>query len=368
MSTTSTLDLEALLAPIAADQPAGIDVRQDDSPESLYRQIKDARKKARRQEDQMVWDEDHSGTPPEWGVVLREAPTLIREQSKDLEVAAWFIEALVREYGFAGLRDGLSLCGRLIDEYWDNLHPHEDPSTPDNSTDVPICVATLEGLNDGSLVTAIKAVSLVDTNDYGSMGLSLYRQATALEKLNSNEQAARLEHGGVSMVMFKQAVSESSAGFFRALLADLEGSRKAFKELYQTVKEKCGRERTPSLSKIKAALDDCHGCVTKISRDILAADMSVDDEGEDGTTTGENGVQGGTRSGPIRSREQAFKVIGELAQFFRRTEPHSVLAWQLEECVRWGKMTLPELLDNIIVDSSTRDQVFKRVGIPPPTK
>src|SRR5262249_43100147 len=43
--------------------------------------------------------------------------------SKDLLVAARLTEALTIEHGFAGLRDGLDLLGRLADQCWDRIYP-----------------------------------------------------------------------------------------------------------------------------------------------------------------------------------------------------------------------------------------------------
>jgi type VI secretion system protein ImpA len=87
-------------------------------------------------------------------------------------------------------------------------------------------------------------------------------------------------------------------------------------------------------------------------------------QGETAGTGAADAPKAGRSTGPIRSREEAFEQLRLVARFFRETEPHSVLSWQLEECVRWGRMTLPELLTDLISDGTTRDALFKRVGIP----
>ena len=48
--------------------------------------------------------------------------------------------------------------------------------------------------------------------------------------------------------------------------------------------------------------------------------------------------------GQVASREDALRVLGEIANFFRRTEPHSPLSYTLDEAVRRGRMSWPELL------------------------
>jgi type VI secretion system protein ImpA len=52
-----------------------------------------------------------------------------------------------------------------------------------------------------------------------------------------------------------------------------------------------------------------------------------------------------------------------LAEFFRRSEPHSPVSHHVEEAVRWGRMGLPELLGELIADDKTRQMVLQRVGI-----
>jgi type VI secretion system protein ImpA len=55
-----------------------------------------------------------------------------------------------------------------------------------------------------------------------------------------------------------------------------------------------------------------------------------------------------------------------VADFFRRSEPHSVLSYALDQVVRWGKMTLPELLTELLPDEAPRKNLFRLAGIKPP--
>ena len=56
----------------------------------------------------------------------------------------------------------------------------------------------------------------------------------------------------------------------------------------------------------------------------------------------------------LRDREDAFRTLLKVAEFFRRTEPHTVLSYTLEQLVRWGRMPLPELLVELIPEDSVR--------------
>src|SRR5262249_58644154 len=68
----------------------------------------------------------------------------------------------------------------------------------------------------------------------------------------------------------------------------------------------------------------------------------------------------------LRTRDDAFRRLLEVADFFRRTEPQSVVPHALEQVVRWGRMSLPELLVELIPEEAPRKGLFKQVGIRPP--
>ncbi|MGA7802246.1 MAG: type VI secretion system protein TssA, partial [Gammaproteobacteria bacterium] len=76
----------------------------------------------------------------------------------------------------------------------------------------------------------------------------------------------------------------------------------------------------------------------------------------------------GAAPGRISSREDAFKVLLDLADFFRRTEPHSPLSYSLEQAVRWGRMPLPDLLSSLISNTGVRNEFFRVTGIPRPAE
>ena len=68
------------------------------------------------------------------------------------------------------------------------------------------------------------------------------------------------------------------------------------------------------------------------------------------------------------TREIAFKQLRELAEFFRRSDTHSFIAHHIEEAIRWGELSLPELLGELIGQDNLRKEVFTRIGIRTPDK
>ena len=66
------------------------------------------------------------------------------------------------------------------------------------------------------------------------------------------------------------------------------------------------------------------------------------------------------------TREDALRLLSEVATFFRRTEPHSPLSYTLEEAVRRARMSLFDLLTEVVPDADQREGMLLRLGVRPP--
>lgn len=103
------------------------------------------------------------------------------------------------------------------------------------------------------------------------------------------------------------------------------------------------------------------------------ATVADDGAGEQAAASGgvaNGGASGGTVSldlggGSLASKQAALRAIGEIAGFFRRTEPHSPVAYLLERAIVWADMPLEQFLAELIRDESTLSSIRERVGLPP---
>ncbi|MCW9013750.1 MAG: type VI secretion system protein TssA [Gammaproteobacteria bacterium] len=378
MTSANVIDIDVLLAPIEGDNSAGSDIRQDASASSIYYTIKDARAGARRSERQLLMEDDPESVNtvvPEWATVLETAPVILTSQAKDLEVAAWYTEGLLRQYGLPGLRDGFRLIHGLVENYWDNLYPMPDEDGLETR------LAPLVGLNgedgEGTLMVPINKVALTEGYTYSPFATWHYEQALDIEKIaDPKKKQARIDSGAVTLQMIEQAVQESSTDFFAQFKEDLDECIDAFASMTAALDERCGNESPPS-SNIRNRLNrvkEVFGFLTK--------DMSTGSKEEDAQPTSTNtdrpanvadtgaasiasaNVTLPSSDGDITSREEAHLVLLKVAEFFRSTEPHSPVSYALEQVVRWGRMSLPELLAELIADDRARGEFFKVTGIP----
>jgi type VI secretion system protein ImpA len=367
------LDFAALLAPIPGENPAGEDLREDFGPDSVYRRIRAARSEARDAERRLVFDDDEGaggGEPANWQPILDLAPKAIAERSKDLELAAVLIEALVRKHGYPGLRDGYRLTRELVERFWDQLYPQ-----PDEDDGVFARVAPLSGLNghegEGLLLRPIAKVPITAATSVGEFSVSDYRMAGELDaEPDAEKRARRLQQSGaVTLEMFQKAVSETPAEFFDHLVEDVRACSDEFEKLCVVLDEKCGVDESgfsqaPPSSNIRAALEETREIVNRITGRSGPQPASGEGQGSESAAAGAAVV--GDVSGSVESREEAFRSLLRVAAFFKRTEPHSPVSYALEQAVQWGRMQLPELLEELIADENVRAGVFKRLGIRPP--
>jgi type VI secretion system protein ImpA len=374
MASADTIDFAPLLEPIPGDSPVGEDLRTDSSPSSLYYQIKDARSAARAAERQAQTAEKGQDTAPaDWRPVLKHAQKALAERTKDLEIVAYMIEALVRLQKFAGLRDGFRLARELVERYWDGLYP-----TPDEDG-VQTRLAPLTSLNgeegEGTLITPIAQVPLTDPmSGDGVYAAYHYQQAQNAQQAKDKEPRERRDDNEddddvVTMAKFEMAVKTTKGEFFVTLMEDLTQCEDAYNSLDQALQERCGSQAPPT-SNIRAALAACRDVVMTVARHKLPAAEGAPAEANGEAAAaggGADGADGAPGAGPLRNRDDALDLLLKVADFFHRTEPHTPISFALEQAVRWGRMSLPDLLTDLIEDESSRRALFHRVGIPMPT-
>jgi len=65
----------------------------------------------------------------------------------------------------------------------------------------------------------------------------------------------------------------------------------------------------------------------------------------------------------IRSREEAYQLLAEIAEFLLRAEPHSPTPYLIKRAVAWGRMPLAEVLQELVRDPNDLRAVYSLLGI-----
>lgn len=372
MSSPSVIDFDSLLSPLPGDNASGVDLRSDISPESVYQAIKLARRRAGDAERLLAKEDPNAGDPArEWAVVLDKGTKVLASQSKDLEIAAWLVEALLRRHGFAGLRDGLKLCRELSEKYWDTIYP-----LPSDDEGLLPRVGKLRGLNGedqpGTLIQPIRSASWF-MGESGPVTWITHSQAQELEKLDPEKRQAQADSGVMTMDLFGRLARASVP----EIVQSCEDLREALAELEtysRLLDEKCGgnSEIAPQTGFIREALNDCLSTLEPLCP--VAETPASDTAGSGASSTGASGGASATASGSapignsgggVMTRERAFALMLELSVYFKKNEPHSPLGWTLEHWVKLGRMDLPQLLAALpMSDDATRKTLATFAGVP----
>src|SRR6266849_4470338 len=136
-----------LLNPIPGDNPSGANLR--------YAPVYDKIKEARREDDDAPQGEwAHERKVADWKLVIKLTGEALATKTKDLQLAAWLTEAMLRTEGFGGLLAGLKLCKGLVEGFWDTLYPEIEDG------DAEFRAAPLEWMGSAAGDRQTKAITL----------------------------------------------------------------------------------------------------------------------------------------------------------------------------------------------------------------
>ena len=359
-----------MLTPIEGELSVGPDLRLDTSHTSDYSQIKDARRAARDAERNNMFDGDSTEANEQWQKIFLLAPKVLATQSKDLEISCWLTEALVRKSGFQGLKDGFSLIRQLIENFWQQgLYPIEDEDG------IETRIASIAGLNgegaEGVLLSPIRNSFITEDASYEPFSLWQYQQAIDISRLSDErKQSDQIERIGFSMESIEKAVAQSSSEYYTSLYEDIEICLTEYKAIDSLLTEFCGSFEAPPSSKIIELLEDAKGAINHIAKAKLpivietsVSDEESENESIDEAATSSAATPSNAVTTALNSRDDAFKQLNTIAEYFKKTEPHSPISYMLTKTVKWGNMPLEELMKELIPDSSSRDTYSSLTGV-----
>jgi type VI secretion system protein ImpA len=354
------VDIEALLAPIPGENPAGENLKY----EGLFDEIRNARRADDENLDQGDWKTEVKTA--EWETVVTLASDALANRTKDLQLGVWLADGLIRTNGFDGLRDSLALLRGLLERYWDQLYPENDEG------DLEARGNTLAWL-DREAAIAIKNAPITNsrTGHFSTLGLEEAKRNLSQKEPAGNqegdaeraeairadrEKAARYEEE------HKKAERATPRAFYEDIAASLTDSAQELAKLDRVVDEKFGNQ-APGLRDMIKAIEVVKATVDKTlkERPVEGGGAAA---GEESASAGP-GVAGGPAGpmGSVAGRTDALRRLADVADYFRRTEPHSPVSYLVQRAIRWGEMPLSAWLDDVIKDPASLDHLRETLGI-----
>ncbi|NRB57943.1 MAG: type VI secretion system protein TssA [Salinicola sp.] len=365
MDQLGELSIDALLAPIEGGSHGGSG--EDLTFSILFDEIKEARRADPAYLPQGEWQTELKQS--DWGQVINLTSTALETQSKDLQLAAWLCEGLVHREGFDGMRFGLTLTARLLDDYWETLYPELDEEDLDERA------ARLSWLGD-TLVNVVRSLPLVAGEGYSLADYDESRQVENQARNDPDAMDRALGEGKINDEIFQRSVVLSSTEFLQERHASIAASLVSLSQLDQMSDERFGRD-APSFSSLEKVLVQCRDLTEKLLRD-RGAGVAVDEEAaalaeaeaeapgrvEPSFIPPATEPAGQLRTKP-NSRDEAFEMLNGVARYFKEREPHSPVPYLIERAVKWGRMPLEEWLKDVIKDNGVIDNIRDTLGTQP---
>lgn len=358
----NSVSLTSLLEPIPGDDICGIDV----SFSSAFDEIREARRRDDPSLSQGDWATDLKTA--QWPRVKELCEDILSTQSKDMQVAAWYTEAMTRLKGFEGLTLGFQVMDSLVNDFWEFCYPSYDPD------DLEERAGKIEWLN-GQMPLVVREIPLTDGGSGGYSWLK-WEESRRIDNLGLKDQAAReqaVTSGKIGGEVFDKAVQISGRAYYEKLHVCIRGALVAANTLAERVDERFGVD-APSLKDLIQAVQACDDLVGKLLA-RFGGFAKVSESGVD-SSSGSNGStkrgEGGgataiaTQSmsvGLIVNRGDAVQALREVASYFRHHEPHSPVALLAERAANWAEMPLEQWLATVIKDQSTLGQLRELLDI-----
>lgn len=380
-----------LLEAISADAPCGEYLKDNrtlfrglrnyfNQAQSSYRQLMES-------PDAMHDEELLNQNIANWNELSSQCKKTIETISKDVEVMCWLTSAQSFSHQpLESLASVLTSFSELLNLYWDDLHP-KPPVTKLKSEDdagrarewaefrvKPFLQLVGERDGTGLLSMPLQSISLIGAIDY-SRYYSAERdgkldelKAEAAQNVSSDKEQVKTTI--LTLGQIKQGLLTLEAIIVEKCRA-VGAQPVSFRFINQTVDRLINATHYLVGSLIVPwPLDVQETVETAVEQNEVAP--IANDSSAQPLQSGEmpmsnrasNDVVSLATEGEIYTRDQAFKQLRHISDYFSRTEPHSPVYMLLERAIRWGYMSLPDLLNEMVgEDDKMMGRMYQLAGL-----
>jgi type VI secretion system protein ImpA len=294
-------EIEQLLQPLAGADPCGADPEADSRIEALRGAI----------------ESGGLESAADWKKVRQQVLDLLND-GRSVELLVYLTVALTATDGYRGLRDGLEVLARSLEDYWDTIHPKPDPSEPEEERYI-IRLNTLAQLGEAPRKPG---------DPFGFVEKILRAPLNVANRgPHSFWPVWEEQHGGEAVAeaaTVRDAVQRLELGDREVLAAQVNGAIAALERLNGLLIQQTGgaynapfeEHLLPTLQSISRFLASSAGGVDR-EADRPLAQESVSEEA---VSAGERVPVADMR---IRSSADVRNAMDKIIEYYRRAEPSS---------------------------------------------
>jgi len=351
---TLGLDVESMVQAIPGEAAAGPSLHQD----HVFRDIRQNRKS----EDERLPRRDWEGEPRKanWHRVADCCVEALSEQSKDLRLAGWLMEARIQLDGLAALAPGLVLIHSLNARFKEQLHPKPLEGDYDHQ------VNFYHWLNES--ITHVCKQQPLSGDGVSGFGWADWEQAHHNEQLLDKRVVEAVRGQTLLRVQtIAEDFSRTDSDTLNHQMASLALASCAVEFLSEQLGHTPFSDRV-SLSNLHQWLDDAAGLVGSELERRGEGDVPVSCESIDGANESrgipEVEAQGSEMpSGTFRSRQQAYEQLDAAARFLAHVEPHSPVPYLVAKAIEWGQLNAAELYQRVFIEHEGQISISEMMNL-----
>lgn len=311
---------EDILAPIPGENPGGENLE--------YAPVLDQIKEARREDDDAPQgDWQRTRKVSDWKLVIQLAGDALATRSKDLQLAAWLTEALLKREGFSGLRQGLEVTRSLLENFWDTLYPPLDDLDYRAMPVDWIATRLSEPLKQAPLTKA--GYSFYKYKESRTVG---YEEEADTQQKSEARQAAIDDHK-LTAEAFDKAFKETTKDYYQRAVENLDACIEAVRGISALCDEKFG-EFSPSFTGFRETLEEVRHTVNNLYQKKREEAGELNQQAEEPEPIEEDAVaepesaaaSWGTAAAAAPARAPVKKAIAGLAPADKEEVPERLVA------------------------------------------
>jgi len=346
----STIDIDALVAPLSDEEPCGESLEYD----AAYLELTQV---AQGTPEREVGDSFVPAEPPDWKDIRQRSLEML-SRSRDLSLCVHLLSAQVATHGWEGVRDVLVLIRRLLEERWEHVYPRLDPDDGDPTMRVNVVaeISPAPGAVPATihLIQRLRQAPLTDSPQLGRIGLREYAIANgdiAPPKPREGEEPEPLPEMATITAASLDTPLEALSAFSDAIKASLE----EIDTIDTILKERVGAGNAPDFSELESVLKDAGGVISEwlIARGAAADEALMGQEGEGGGAGGAPAA-----SGEIRSRDDVIRTFDRILRYFEIHEPTSPVPMLIRRAQRLIHKSFSEIVEDMAPDAMSTLQVI----------
>ena len=376
MPLSVDIDPDVFSSPISGDFPAGENLQLSEEGRAARSALRDLREEARRIERRADDGDSSEGgwaaARSVWVEVRDGGLDILRNRSRDLDIAAMTIEALARTDGFVGLAAGFAMAQIMVESSWNDLFPIPDPEDGPAGDEAVVEERTLPlqrlvGIDsEGLLIPAVLHIPLTQSRSDEQYALCHWRSSRDLVNEQSEEKLKlAVERGAVSPAQFEQAVATTPLPHLKEVYLELCQAAEQWELLSNAVSSASGGAAVLPAGQIRDLFEECDAAIRTFAPAAIPAPEQTASDNGDATAdeAGADGEGGGGRPGAPTGRAEAFSQLESIADFFERHDPHSLIGAQIRNVVRLGRLPREAYYRELLRDESALALLFRAVGM-----